>query len=199
MDFESAGPSVVKSIRQRVLLNAWLRLFVKSGLVPAIADFEPERAADELRNLALLRVDSSVSPPQITFMRESAIMAAAYGEASEGRSLDEYMGPHHGPVVLPVYFECIRRARPTYTIFMYRDLVGRSVAYERLLLPFATAGRVTDIFASHNNISEDGKFEANNLIRAAEPLPEPALRAVIDRDLVHRPQTNTPAGDIVEI
>lgn len=51
MDFESANPSVVKSIKQRVLLNAWLRALRKPGSLPAIADFRPDGIADELPDM----------------------------------------------------------------------------------------------------------------------------------------------------
>lgn len=197
MDFASAAPSVVRSIRQRVLLDAWLRLFVKTGKVPPIDQYEPDRIAEERHNLGWLKVDQSCSPPRITFERESMMMAAAYGETSKGRPLDEYLGAR-GAIVLPVYHHCIARALPAYTIFMYHDVAGRPVAYERLLLPFATDGRITDVLASHNNISEDGKFEANNLIRPADPVPAPTLCAIIDRDFF-APRTKAAGDDVVEI
>lgn len=197
MDFESAGPSVVRSIRQRVLLDAWLRLYAKTGQVPPIDRYEPDRIAEERHNLGWLKVDSSMQPPRITFERESAIMAAAYGEACKGRPLDEYLGAR-GAIVLPVYFRCIARALPAYTIFMYHDVAGRPVAYERLLLPFATDGCITDVLASHNNISEEGKFEASNLIRPADPAPAPTLCAIIDRDFF-APRVKVGADDVIEI
>lgn len=197
MDFEGAGPSVVRSIRQRVLLDAWLRLYVKTGQVPPIDQYEPDRMAEERQNLGWLKVDQSFSPPRITFERESQVMAAAYGEACKGRPLDEYLGPR-GAIVLPVYYRCIERALPAYTIFMYHDVAGRPVAYERLLLPFATDGRITDVLASHNNISEDGKFEANNLIRPADPVPAPTRCAIIDRDFF-APRLKAAADDVIEI
>ena len=46
MEFASANPSVVRSIKQRVLLNAWLRALQTQGSLPAIADFRPEGLAD---------------------------------------------------------------------------------------------------------------------------------------------------------
>jgi hypothetical protein len=39
MEFESAYPSVVRSIKQRVLLNAWLRALRKSCPLPTVDDF----------------------------------------------------------------------------------------------------------------------------------------------------------------
>ena len=47
MDFESANPSVVKSIRQRDLLNTWLRLYARAQSLPRIEEYQPERLEDE--------------------------------------------------------------------------------------------------------------------------------------------------------
>jgi Ni,Fe-hydrogenase III component G len=51
MEFESANPSVVRSIKQRVLLNAWLRSLRKPKLLPALADVNPEGIMDELADM----------------------------------------------------------------------------------------------------------------------------------------------------
>ena len=40
---------------------------------------------------------------------------------------------------MPVYYECIRRRLPAYTVAHVDDIAGRIVAYERLLLPFWSA------------------------------------------------------------
>ena len=47
MQFQSADPSVVKSIRQRVLLNAWLRALRRPKPLPSLLDFKPERINDD--------------------------------------------------------------------------------------------------------------------------------------------------------
>ena len=52
-------------------------------------------------------------------------------------TLDEYLGPRLAPFVMPVYYECVARALPVYTIADVDDIYGRVVAYERLLLPFS--------------------------------------------------------------
>ena len=59
MDFESANPSVVKSIKQRDLLNTWLRLFARERLLPRIEEYQPERLADELPDLVYYTVDTA--------------------------------------------------------------------------------------------------------------------------------------------
>ena len=48
MQFESANPSVVRSIKQRELLNAWLRArAVPPRPLPHVSDYRLERVADE--------------------------------------------------------------------------------------------------------------------------------------------------------
>ena len=48
MQFESADPSVVKSIRQRYLLNEWLRAAGKQRSMPLLRDFHLDRIDDEM-------------------------------------------------------------------------------------------------------------------------------------------------------
>src|SRR3954468_2073844 len=51
LDFASAAPSVVKSIRQRDLLNTWLRLYARQQTAPAIWEYQPARLEEELSDL----------------------------------------------------------------------------------------------------------------------------------------------------
>jgi len=62
--------------------------------------------------------------------------------------LDEYLGIRLAPIVMPVYYECVARRLPVYTISNVDDIYGRIVAYERLLLPFADGDSVTHVIAS---------------------------------------------------
>ena len=116
----------------------------------------------------------------------------------KGRLLDEYLGPRLAPIVMPVYYECIRRRLPAYTIAHIDDVYGRIVAYERLLLPFSDGNEITDLIASLKTISEDGGFEIRNLMRGNDALPVPKLRTIIDRDLFHRAPGRIPSGDVLE-
>jgi hypothetical protein len=99
---------------------------------------------------------------------------------------------------MPIYYECIARKLPVYTIATIDDIYGRLVAYERLLMPFSDGGEVTHILASLKTISEDGGFEIKNLMRGNDSLPTPKLRSVIDRDLFHRAPGRIAAGDVIE-
>jgi hypothetical protein len=47
----SADLTVVKSIKQRDLLNAWRQIYVKQCRVPALGACQPDRFADEAPDL----------------------------------------------------------------------------------------------------------------------------------------------------
>ena len=198
MEFESANPSVVKSIKQRDLLNTWLRLYSREQKLPRIEDYQPERLADELTDLVYYTVDTAEQSPRLTIQSDGTRISNAYGHTGKGKDLDEYLGPRLAPVVMPVYYRCVARALPVYTIAHIDDSYGRIVAYERLLLPFSDGGGVSHMIASLKTISEDGGFEIKNLMRGSDALPTPKLRAVIDRDLFHRAPGRIPSGDVIE-
>jgi hypothetical protein len=198
LEFQSAGPSVVKSIKQRDLLNTWLRLYAREQSIPRMSEYQPARIEDELPDLVFYTVDTSSLPPRLTIQSDGTRMSGAYGNTGKGRTLDEYLGPRLKPVVMPVYYECVRRALPAYTISMIDDIYGRVVAYERLLLPFSNGNGVSDIIASLKTISEDGGFEIRNLMRGNDTLPVPKLRTIIDRDLFHRAPGRIAPADVIE-
>lgn len=198
MHFESATPSVVKSIKQRDLLNTWLRLYARDQALPRIDEYQPSRIEDELPDLVFCTVDATPEPPRLTIQSDGTRMSSAYGSTGKGRYLDEYLGARLAPVVMPIYYQCIARRLPAYSIAHIDDIYGRIVAYERLLLPFSDGGNVTHIIASLKTISEDGGFEIKNLMRGSDKLPVPKLRAIIDRDVFHRAPGRIPSGDVLE-
>ena len=198
LEFESANPTIVKSIKQRDLLNTWLRLYARAQLLPRIGEYQPERLAEELPDLVFYTVDAAHLPPRLMIQSDGTRMSAAYGHTGKGRYLDEYLGAKLASVVMPVYHQCLARALPVYTISNIDDMYGRLVAYERLLLPFSDAGNVTHVIASLKTICEDGGFEIKNLMRGNDALPATKLCTVIDRDLFHRAPGRIPAGDLIE-
>jgi hypothetical protein len=198
LEFQSTNPSVVKSIKQRDLLNTWLRLYARDQRLPRIEEYQPSRLADELADLVYYTVDTAQSPPRLTIESNGTRMSSAYGHSGKGRYLDEYIGPKLVPVVMPVYYQCVDRALPVYTISNIDDIHGRIVAYERLLLPFSEGGSVTHVVASLKTICEDGGFEIKNLMRGNDSLPTPKLRAIVDQDLFHRAPGRIAAGDVIE-
>ena len=198
MEFQSANPTVVKSIKQRDLLNTWLRLYAREQTMPRIEEYQPSRLDDELPDLVYYTVDSAPVPARLMVQSDGTRMKSAYGNTGKGRYLDEFLGARLAPLVMPVYYEAVQRGLPVYTISNIDDIYGRIVAYERLLLPFSDGGGVTHVIASLKTISEDGGFEIRNLMRGNDTLPTAKLRAVIDRDLFHRAPGRIPAGDVIE-
>ena len=105
--------------------------------MPRVEEYQPERLADELPDLVYYTVDTTRLPPLLTIQSDGTRMSSAYGHTGKGRYLDEYLGPRLLPIVMPVYYECIQRGLPVYTISDIDDIYGRIVAYERLLMPFS--------------------------------------------------------------
>jgi hypothetical protein len=200
VSFQRSDASVVKSIRQRDLLNCWLRLYAPHRALPSLTAFQPDRIEDERADLVRYIVDHDARPQRFIIDSNGTRMASAYGATGKGRYLDDYLGSILGPVVLPAYHACITARLPTYTVSMIDDVNGRAVAYERLLMPFAEDGdTVTHILASLKTISEDGGFEIRNLMRGHHSLPQPKLSVVIDHSLSRTTQDRIVADDIVEI
>ncbi len=197
LEFVSANPTVIKSIKQRDLLNTWLRLFAPAQQLPRLVEFQPDRIEDELPDLVFLTVEKK-EPLQIVIDRDGMRMSIAYGYTGRGRYLDEYLGPRLAPQVMPIYQQCVSRALPAYSISHVDDARGRVVAYERLLLPFSDGDGVTHIIASLKTISEDGSFDIINLMRGNDTLPTQKLRAVIDQELFHRAPGRIASADQIE-
>jgi hypothetical protein len=198
LEFESANPSVIRSIKQRDLLNTWLRLYAREQKLPRLEEYQPARLADETPDLVYYTVDATQRPPRLTIQSDGTRMSTAYGHTGKGRYLHEYLPCNLVDVVMPVYYECVARGLPVYTISNIDDIYGRIVAYERMLLPFSEAGAVTHVLASLKTISEDGGFEIKNLMRGNDALPTPKLRGVIDRDLFHRAPGRISPSDVIE-
>ena len=213
MLFASANPSVVRSVKQRDLLNTWLRLRARDGRTPTLAGYQPARLDDEMKDIVSYVVHHDHRGWRFIIDSKGTRLAQAYGTTGQnniGTDLRDYIGPHQVPLVLPVYETCANRELPIYSISELQDVNGCTVAYERLLLPFAADGHVNHMIASLKTISTDGKFEINNLLRHSKKSPEIKLRVLIDQEPVaalslHEPRQgrsgNPPAlaGDIVEI
>ena len=186
MDFVSAEPSIIRSIKQLDFLKVWFRLHAKENfLAPSLINFEPDRVEDEKPDLVYYRIEWSGTRPRIQLNSEGSRLAQAYGkvgQANRGLYLDDYLGPDVAPQVLPIYNECIRRARPVYTVSSIDDVQGHHVIYERLLLPFSDGTLITDIVASLKTISEEGRFVIKDLFRSTDRALKLQICAVIERD-----------------
>jgi hypothetical protein len=206
MEFASANPSVVRSVKQRDLLNTWLRALDKQRPLPALGDYQPERIADELADMMGYDVEGEGGTARFLITQEGSRLTATYGnedvdpDKRTNRYLDDAIGPARYARVLPSYQACLKRKRPTYSISMVQDADGKDVSYERLLLPFGSAGRVEQIVGSYKAISIDGGFKISNLMGIkSKAAPVSVINLVIDLDLVRRPVGHRAADDIIEL
>jgi hypothetical protein len=206
MQFDSANPSVVRSIKQRELLNAWLRAFDKRRSLPAVADYQPDQIDDELVDMMGFDVEGEGDAARFLITQEGARLTATYGgehiapDQRTNRYLDDAIGPERYAHVVTLYRTCVMRKRPTYSVSRVQDPDGKDVLYERLLLPFGSAGNVEQIVGSYKSISIEGGFKIANLMgnrpRAA---PVNIVRAIIDREIVRSSAHTRASDDIVEL
>jgi hypothetical protein len=204
MEFASANPSVIRSIKQRILLNAWLRTPRKPDGLPIIADFRPEDMADELADMMGFNVEGEGDGVRFLITYEGARLAVTYGNDDPtqraNRYLDDAIGPDRYARVAPCYRALLARKRPIYSIATVQDADGKDVSYERLLLPFGSAGYVEQIVGSYKTISIEGRFKVDNLMGLKpKALPVPLLRAVIDTDSVRGPAKGHTSDNLVEL
>jgi hypothetical protein len=206
MQFESANPSVVRSVRQRDLLNAWLRALGKRRALPALADYQPERIADELADMMGFDVEGSGDAARFLITQEGSRLTATYGnehidpDKRTNRYLDDAIGPARYTRVIPSYRACLARKRPTYSVSVVQDADGKDVSYERLLLPFGSADAVQQIVGSYKAISIEGGFKINNLMGVrSKATPVTVLNAVIDLDFVPGPAGQRASDDLIEL
>jgi hypothetical protein len=205
MNFSSANPSVIRSVKQRDLFNAWLRALGKQRLLPALGDYQPDRIADELSDMMGYDVEGGGDTARFLITQEGARLSATYGNQpiDPGQRTNRYldaMGPTRYARVVPSYRACLRRKRPTYSVSMVQDSDGKDVSYERLLLPFGRADVVEQIVGSYKAISIEGGFKITNLMGAkAKAIPVSVINAVIDLDFVREPADRHASDDVVEL
>jgi hypothetical protein len=206
MEFISANPSVVRSVKQRDLLNAWLRAFGKGRALPIVADYRPERIEDELVDMMGYVVEGEGSEARFLITLEGTRLTTSYGsehvdpDKRTNRYLDDAIGPMRYAWVSPFYRARLAHRRPIYSIAMVQDADGKDVSYERLLLPFGSAGKVEQIVGSFKAISIEGGFKVNNLMGiTSRTTPVSVIRTVIDLDFVPDAADHHASDDVIEL
>jgi hypothetical protein len=204
MKFESASPSIVRSVKQRDLLNAWLRAFDKRRPLPRLEDYRPDRIADELADMMGFNVIGDGEHARFLITQEGSRLTATYGnehidpDKRTNRYLDDAIGPQRYARVLPSYLACLAHRRPTYSVTMVQDADGKDVSYERLLLPFGEADIVEQIVGSYKAISIEGGFKIRDLMGvSSKPVPENVINAVIDQSMFVSRSRH--ADDLIEL
>ena len=206
MEFASADPSVVRSIRQRELLNAWLRAATRHRPLPLIDDFHPNRVSDELPDMMGFDVEGEGDGARFLITQAGATLSTTYGSdhlspaERINRYLDDALGPERYARVIALYRVCLKHRRPVYSISTVQDADNKDVSYERLLMPFGRGDAVEQIVGSYKSISIEGGFKINNLMGLRpKAVPVILVRAIIDRDFVPRQPSRQPSDEVVEL
>jgi hypothetical protein len=196
MQIRSADRSVIKAIRQRSLLTEWSRHHVASGGgLPSLTGFCPAFFEEEKGDMLIYAVTDASAHPRLIIRYDGQRLSQAYAKVGMGSALQDVMGPKRAAAILPIYYACVQCRLPIYSICAATDVHGTHVDFERLLLPFGSGGRVTDLIASLKTISVEGSFEQKQLLRTDEA-PLFSLIAVIDTDLTAQRVTRTTPDDV---
>jgi hypothetical protein len=206
MEFVSSDPSAVRSIRQRYLLNTWLRAAARHRPLPLLHDFQPDRVADELADMMGFDVVGQGDDARLLITQEGARLTVTYGNEHvdpskrTNRFLDDAIGPVRYANVITLYRTCLAHKRPAYSISMVQDDDGKDVSYERLLLPFGNGDAVEQLVGSYKSISIEGGFKIDNPMglrpRAVAVI---LVRAVIDRDVAPALANPRASDEVVEL
>jgi hypothetical protein len=200
MHFESANRSIVRSVRQGELLNAWLRVFMRDRAMPLIHQYDVARLDDEKPDLMIYDVHRHNDTFRFMIVHGGENLARAFGTGKgEGRFLDEIVDAERLKSIVPALAASVEARRPIYTVSAVSDVNGVPVSYERLVLPFGAGDKVQQLIVSLKTISVERRFETTNLMRLGKQRPSYLVCAVIDRDLDPLSARFAVADDVVEI
>jgi hypothetical protein len=200
MKFESADSSIVRSIRQRDLLNAWSRLSRRERTMPLLHQYQPDSIGEEMPDLMYYEVRRGAGDVRFMILHGGANLASAFGTgSSEGYFVDDIVGAERAKFIVPYLLPAVETHRPVYTVSIVSDVSGVPVSYERLVLPFGAADTVQHLIVSLKTISIEGRFETRDLMRVDSNEPSYSVCAVIDRDAQAAAPSMAIADEVVEI
>jgi hypothetical protein len=175
--FERALPSIIRSIRQRDLLNAWMRLDTGLNTLPRFAGFESGGMVDEILDVVNLKVVRDGDQTRfIIISAENMPMI----DTAQTPFMDVLMGAAQYSAVLPYYQACLEHRRPIYSVSIVKDDDGKEVSYERLLLPFGEHGTIDHISGSYKRVNIEGGFKVKDLEKLIPGATVSVTRAIID-------------------
>lgn len=180
MEFMQSGRDIVRSDRQRRLLDHWASLR-GAGPLPIWHGLNADAFPVPVDSLAVTEVAGidSAARFRVAFHGQRLIEAFA-GLDCVGRFLDEILPPPYLASALATYQQVVGGRMPVYTVSDMRDPAGRIVHQEQLLLPFSIDGdEVERVLASIEAVSPEGPFELRRLMSSPIRAPVIALCATI--------------------
>lgn len=180
MQFSAARADVVKAINQRWLLTFWTR-HLGNQRVPRWQAVESENLSRINDTLSFLDVVAGPAGYQFRITAHGAVVGQVFGAPDcRGKILYQSLPEALREQKLAVYRQAVTTGRPVYTIQDVTDRSGRSVHYERLLLPFSKDGEtVSQVLASFEFVCDEGAFTRDQLMATPSSPPTLRLSAII--------------------
>lgn len=180
MEFMQSGPEIVRSDHQRWLLDYWASQRGPESL-PVWRGLNADDFTVPFDNLAWMEVIDVDGRPRFQIRFHGPRLAESMGPIKgEDKFIEDFLPKPYLGAAIATYREVVRSKGPVYTVSDMRDLAGRIVHHERLLLPFSTDGAKADrILASIEAASPEGPFELRDLMKSPMRTPVIALCATI--------------------
>lgn len=181
MQFSIGRPDLVRSVNQRWLLKVWERS-LGAGRIPQWQSIKVENLTRLSDTLSFVDVVGSGNTARFQIRYYGKTISKAYSALDfRGKFLDEIVPADRQRIALAPYRQTLACGQPVYTIHDLSDRDGRTIHFERLLLPFSRDGEGVDrILASLEFICEDGAFETEGLLNAQTMPAKLQISAVIE-------------------
>ena len=177
--FDVLPGSVMKSIRHRWLLKEW-ELGRAGRPLPPRAHLAREEFDLYRGEFSVFELRHEVAGLRFLLSSHGTFIGKAYGSNCVGKYLDQIVPAElHGLQIEP-YRQAVRQRRPAYVSSDTRDLQGKPVQFERLLLPFSEDGTAPScIVADFEMISIEGNFSPADMLTAKNAVPSRRIAAII--------------------
>lgn len=146
--FDCAYPSAVRSVRQSLLLRAWLEQCAGGGPLPVLDEFPAICGYSDQAELTIYDVVRKHATPRYRVAKEGSQFRTAFATTGHGRFLDEVIPLAVWRGTQPNFDACVRHRLPIYCELSAFETSDQNVIYERLLLPFGRGTEVTNIVSS---------------------------------------------------
>jgi hypothetical protein len=157
--------NVIKSVRQRALVQHWREIGGGSGL-PSFEQFSPPRGEHDSRQMMCWTIEGEDAPRRFKSLQHGQYLGEAFGgNPLPLQQLQALVPPPLQRIAIDGLNECADARAPVYWVISTRDANGRRINCERLLLPFGDQfGHPRQIITSLQLITFDGEFTRQNVL-----------------------------------
>ncbi len=175
----------IGSLSQRALLTYWASV-AKRRPYPSLDEFRPEPRLHDPKQLLFWNIEESAKQGRtFRLLGQGRHVTEAFHGNGDGLTMEQVMPPNVRDFIIQTANECADTGCPLYSILATSDTDGKRVDCERLLLPFGSFGRVTQLLASLQLISVDGHFDRGTVLQRFELKTEVVLSGLVNLRAPH--------------